>query len=444
MSEGREPLRSRGLRRARLRAYRFLLSQRAIYRALRAAVSPNLLLATSDEPRAGERFADFGVRATVLAYFADSPARAYQIRQWLPVFEKLHERHPILVLTRSLDSFTLLQRTTDLPLAFTRRLRDLEDALETTQAKVCLYVNNSTLNFQPLSWRRSLHVHLNHGESDKISMASNQAKAYDTVFVAGEAAERRYRDNLIDFGGDRLVRVGRPQLDIEFPRVLEPASRPSLMYAPTWEGDTPAMNYTSLAKYGLSLVERLLLHGAFRIVYKPHPRVVRGSPEVTGAHEAIVRALTDENATLPAPDQHVVAIEENILSLFSSCDILACDVSSVALDWLYLRTAAPLWIFDPYEDRERLVSASPLAASVGVVDAIVMDDVAGTLHASLADDPHRASREEARRFYFGELEPGESTRRFLEAVDELVSRRDALLAAKRADADGVEVGAGVV
>jgi CDP-Glycerol:Poly(glycerophosphate) glycerophosphotransferase len=440
MTDGREPLRSRGLRRTRLGAYRLLLSQRAIYRALRAAVSPNLMLATKDEPRSAERFADFGVSASVLAYFADSPARAYQIRQWIPVIEQLHERHPLLLLTRNVDSFTLLQETTELPLVFARRLRDLEDVLETTDAKVCLYVNNSMHNFQPLSWGRSLHVHLNHGESDKVSMASNQAKAYDAVFVAGEAAEQRYLDNLIAFDGDRLVRVGRPQLDSEFPALLEHASRPTVMYAPTWEGDTPAMNYTSLAKHGLSLVEKLLAHGALRVVYKPHPRVVRGSPEVTGAHEAIVKALTEANRSLPDPERHVVAVDGNILSLFSSCDLLACDVSSVALDWLYLRTEAPLWLFDPYGDRERLVSASPLAASVGVIDEAVMDDAAALLQTSLADDPHRASREEARRFYFGELAPGESTRRFLEAVDELVSRRDALLAAKRA---GVEVGAGV-
>ncbi len=441
MSEGRETLGSMALRRARLGAYRLLLSQRAVYRALRAAVSPNMLLATSAEPKASERFASFGVRATVLAYFADSPARAYQIRQWIPVLEQLHERQPVLLLTRNIDSFTLLRETTDLPMVFARRLRDLEDVLDTTDAKVCLYVNNSTQNFQPLSWRRSLHVHLNHGESDKVSMSSNQAKAYDVVFVAGEAAERRYLDNLIAFDGDRLVRAGRPQLDVELPRVLAPASRPTVMYAPTWEGDTAAMDYTSLAKYGGPLVEKLLAHGGFRIVYKPHPRVVQGSPPVTGAHERIIRALAAANRSLEPLERHVVEIEEDILPFFSTCDVLACDVSSVALDWLYLRTEAPLWLFDPYGDREQLVEASPLAASVGVIDAAAMRDVATTIEASLEDDSYRASREEARKFYFGDLAPGESTRRFLEAVDEVVARRDALLEAKRAS--GLEVGAGV-
>ncbi len=59
-----------------------------------------------------------------------------------------------------------------------------------------------------------MHIHVNHGESDKVSMVSNQAKAYDKVFVAGEAAVRRHRAALVDFDESTLVRVGRPQLDL--------------------------------------------------------------------------------------------------------------------------------------------------------------------------------------------------------------------------------------
>ena len=51
--------------------------------------------------------------------------------------------------------------------------------------KVGIYVNNSNRNFQSLNNPRMLHVHVNHGESDKLSSFSNQVKAYDRVFVAG-------------------------------------------------------------------------------------------------------------------------------------------------------------------------------------------------------------------------------------------------------------------
>ena len=55
-----------------------------------------------------------------------------------------------------------------------------------------VYVNNGWTNFQSLSFQQAVHIHVNHGESDKICMVSNQAKAYDKVFVAGEAAVRRH------------------------------------------------------------------------------------------------------------------------------------------------------------------------------------------------------------------------------------------------------------
>ena len=433
---------NRAVQNARIRLYRIVLSHRSAYSALRAAVAPDVLFAAGDG-RVGESLTELDLNSTaVLAYFADSPVRAYQLRQWLPALEQLDAEQRVVVLLRSLDSFNLFRKETRLPLVFARRLRDLEDMLEAVDPKVCLYVNNSMQNFQPLSWRRSLHAHLNHGESDKVSMFSNQAKAYDAVLVAGEAAERRYLDNLIGINPERLVRVGRPQLDVVLPRPVEAASRPTLLYGPTWEGDTPAMEYSSVAKHGVRLVESLLAHDGFRIVYKPHPRIAVGSPPVVKAHERIVKALDAANATLPEAERHVVEMKDDILRLFAACDLLVCDISSVALDWLYLRTEAPIWLFDPYDDRERLVATSPLAASVGVIDETAMADVAALLHASLAHDSHRPSREDARRFYFGDLGPGESTKRFLEAVDELAVRRDALLEAKQAG--GVEVGAGVV
>jgi hypothetical protein len=215
------------------------------------------------------------------------------------------------------------------------------------------------------------------------------------------------------------------------------------MYAPTWEGDTRAMDYTSLPKHGPRIVQALLGDGGFRVVYKPHPRIEEGSPPIVGAHRRIVELLAAANASLSAADRHVIEIEGDILPFFSGCDLLITDVSSVALDWLYLRTDAPLWICDPHDDREQLVRESPLAARTGVIDSSLVADLVGALRQSIGDDALLASREEARRFYFGDLNRGESTRRFLEALDEVVARRDALVSEKRRSGR-MEVGAGVV
>jgi hypothetical protein len=415
------------------------LAQTRVYRALLYRLSPMMLAQRKKEAISTKQFANLGVPAVTVVYFADPPTHSYQIDQWLPVFDQLHVRHPVLVVTRNLGTFRYLGDRTELPLVYARRLLDLEDILVGADPKICLYVNNAASNFNALSWRRALHVHLNHGESDKISMASNQAKAYDAVFVAGEAAEVRYKENLLDFDGANLVRVGRPQLDLEFRPALRPSKRRTVIYAPTWEGDTAAMDYTSLLRHGRQLVRRLVSDGAFRVVYRPHPRILMGSKAAVSVQESIVRTLGEANVGVAGVDRHVFDVETPIMALFPSCDVMICDVSSVALDWLYLRTDAPLWICDPHEDRDALVRASPLAGHTYVLDGSALPDVLTRIRESLESDERRSAREEARRFYFGDLVPGESTRRFLDAIDHLVARRDELVDAK--SGRGLEIGA---
>ena len=113
-----------------------------------------------------------------------------------------------------------------------------------------VYVNNGWTNFQSLSFQQAVHIHVNHGESDKICMVSNQAKAYDKVFVAGEAAVRRHAAALAWFDPAHLVRVGRPQLDLPVAPAVPPFGGPTITYAPTWEGEDDANNYTSVDRFG--------------------------------------------------------------------------------------------------------------------------------------------------------------------------------------------------
>ena len=417
------------------------IAQARVFPALLRRLPVGTLAVRPVKGISAKEFANIGIPADVIAYFPDDVTRAYQLEQWLPVFEQLERRHSVLVLTRSLGTFRHLQSRTRLPLVYVRRLADLEEVLERTDPKVCLYVNNASSNFQVLSWRRALHVHLNHGESDKISMASNQAKAYDVVAVAGEAAEVRYKENLLGFDGKNLVRVGRPQLDLEFPTALPASDRPTVMYAPTWEGETAAMDYSSMPKYGPELVRDVVADGRFRVVYKPHPRIAVGSSRVVKAHEDVMRRLRAASVGLPKNEQHVIELDTSILALFASCDAMVCDVSSVAVDWLYLRPEAPLWLCDPGEDRGAPVQASPLAAHAYILDGPALPGFAAQLRKNLETDSRRADREEARRFYFGDLAPGDSMQRFLDTIDAVAARRDALLAEKTGTLRGLAAAA---
>ncbi|MDN4175352.1 CDP-glycerol glycerophosphotransferase family protein [Nocardioides sp. SOB77] len=365
--------------------------------------------------------------ASILAYFADDTTRTYQLVQWLPVLELLHEQHPVGVVARDAEAAELLRTRTNLPVELAASFPELTELYAAVDPKVVLYVNNSMLNFQSLLHGRALHVHVNHGESDKQSMASNNAKAYDRVFVAGEAAVQRYVAELLELDTSRLVRTGRPQLDLRREALLEPTDRRTVLYAPTWEGDAEYNDYTSVDTIGPDVVRAALAVPDVRLVYKPHPKVVTSTtPAVREGHRAIL-ALLDEAARSEPAAGHVAILAGDILAVMPDCDAMVTDVSSVGLDWLYLRTERPIFITDRHHDAERLRQEVPVSRCADVIDDVDVLTLTGLLAARLDHDEHHLARVAMRHHYFDDLQVGDSTVRFLDAVGELAARRDALL-----------------
>ena len=442
MEASANPRQLRHRARHSLTVFREWVTTRRTYAKVLLRLSPRVLHTRTDASPSLSSMWNIRFSVDVIVYFPDDLLRIYQVEQWLPVFERLNEHHSVHVLTRNLSSFRFLQENTSLGILYARRVRDLNHMLQHSDPKLCLYVNNSGANFQMLSWPRVLHVHLNHGESDKISMASNQAKAYDRVFVAGDAAIDRYKTNLIDFDGSTLIPVGRPQLDLTKAAKLPKTTKRTVMYAPTWEGETDAMNYTSVNVFGDRLVRQLAQHNDVRLVYKPHPRVVTGTAPVMAAHERIVAAMKAANADRAAADRHVIALDGSILDLMAPCELLISDVSSVALDWLYLHTERPLWMTNPRDDEERLLHASPAAGGSYILAKDDMATAAAKILESLAEDTKKPSREQLRQYYFGDLAPGQSTQRFIEEIDALTSLRDKLVISHDTTPHRIELEAG--
>ena len=367
------------------------------------------------------------VPADIVAYFGDSPVRLYQLRQWLPVLERLNERHRVLVVLRHAASYHELEGVTSLRRVLVPEFAQLTELYTANDYRVALYVNNGARNFQSLSHQTMLHVHISHGESDKISMVSNQAKAYDYVFVAGEAAVRRHRAVLIGFDERKLVPIGRPQLDFVDRSPREPNGRRTVLYAPTWEGENASNNYTSVDLFGARIAAAALSLPTTRLVYKPHPRVPDSAArEIRAAHKSICRLIEDAARREPAAG-HQVVLDDDILNLISGADAMITDVSSVGLDFLYLATDKPLFVTDRRNDRDRLMTDAPVSGAADVVDATTIGSLAPMLAARLEHDEHREARERLRRFYFGDVSLGDSTRLFIDAVSRLVSERDALL-----------------
>jgi len=284
-----------------------------------------------------------------------------------------------------------------------------------------IYVNNGFTNFQSLAFQQAVHIHVNHGESDKICMVSNQAKAYDKVFVAGEAAIARHRAALAWFDAESLVKVGRPQLDLDVPNALPAFTGTTITYAPTWEGEDQVNNYTSVDCYGPQLVQGALQQPGARVVYKPHPRVIDADdPQVRRNHRLIVDLI--EQAGSP----HVYLPDANILGVLRQTDVLICDVSSVSLDHLYLRPDAHLLLTDRRSNRAQLLADTPIAAASTIIDATSIEQVAQNIGRHL-DDTQVQRRLELRDYYFDGLAPGESTARFWRELNHSIHEHDVAL-----------------
>lgn len=359
--------------------------------------------------------------ADIALYFPDQPAKLYQLLQWLPVFENQPELRTIVVV-RNLETYNELRTQTSLQVLLVPRYEILMALYDRADFHAVIYVNNGWTNFQSLSFQQAVHIHVNHGESDKICMVSNQAKAYDKVYVAGQAAIDRHAAAIAWFDPSHLVSVGRPQLDLDVANPLAESDLTTITYAPTWEGEDEVNNYTSVDLYGPQIIEAVLAIPHARVVYKPHPRVLESAnPIVRANHKKIVSLIT--NAGVP----HVYLPNANILGILPNTDLLVADVSSVTLDFLYLTPESPILLTDRRSNPSQLAADSPMSAACGVVDQNSILHIRELLTTTLGVDSHHDDRARMRTYYFGDTAKGASTQSFWSAITSEIAAHDSAL-----------------
>ncbi len=354
-------------------------------------------------------------------YFTDKRVNLYQLRQWYEPMRRLAEKHPVVVISRSIATTAILLQECPLPVFYGPTIGDVESFVAGQPIKVAFYVNQNMRNFQMMRFPGMFHVFVSHGESDKIYMASNQVKAYDYCFVAGDAAVERIKDRLIDFDADRrLIRIGRPQVDVVAPGPQLPADgRQVVLYAPTWEGDRPSMTYGSVASHGVELVRALVGTGRHRVIYRPHPRTGVYDRAFAAAGEQIAGLLAEANRRDPGAG-HVLDTESPFGWHLAAADVCVCDISAVAFDWL--ATGKPMLLTEPVAaeaeiDRSGIAGRVPMLRAAEAASVVpLLDPVAGP--------GRREQFREITRHYFGDTTPGASMRRFLEACEQVMKLRD--------------------
>lgn len=270
-------------------------------------------------------------------FFGGLASDLYQVQQWLPVFEEFQDELPTIILMKDATAALKLARTSRLPIRLAGSADAIEPLASQWDLRAMFYVNNNLANFSVLRLASFKHIHLSHGESEKASMTSNQLKAYDYCFVAGQASADRIMSALPLFERSHLKLVGRPQLEHLVTARPFPAAfgRKSVLYAPTWEGDRPAMAYSSVADAGEAWITELLADDSIRVIYRPHPK--------TGTRDACARAADQrirgaiESAVKAQPEAgHLVDTGMDCNPAMISADVAIFDMSAMAMDFSVL------------------------------------------------------------------------------------------------------------
>ncbi|WP_073706367.1 CDP-glycerol glycerophosphotransferase family protein [Glutamicibacter sp. 0426] len=355
-------------------------------------------------------------RYQVALYFADAMVNAYQIRQWYEPLKQLAKRVPVVIITRLPESALALREECAIPVHYAPTIEDVEKLVNSQDLRVVFYVNQNIRNFQMMRFNAPDHVFISHGESEKAYMWSNQLKAYDYVFSAGQAARDRLGLHLRNFdAGHRTRLIGRPQIDVDY---LAPYSinhsLPTVLYAPTWEGDRPSMNYGSLLSHGEGLIDALIKDGGFNIIFRPHPRSGINSAQYGQAVERVRDKLNSANST--ATGRLLFDDTTHWGWQWVQSDICITDISAVAYD--FLATGKPMFVTTPVSE-EATISDSPALSKVPSLAAAQSADSPALIRSALLEE--NAGFKEVVEYYFGDVAKGASMQRFIDESLNLVN-----------------------
>ncbi|WP_292834438.1 hypothetical protein [Microbacterium sp.] len=359
----------------------------------------------------------------VAVYFADGAVNMYQIRQWYKPLAVLARTWPVVVLSRNAHGARALLMDGALPVAFVPTVRSLEKYIAEQDIRIVLYVNQNTRNFQMFRYGHRWHVFINHGESDKMYMTTNQFKAYDYALIAGDAARARLRRVLWDYDfATRTIAIGRPQAD-HYSGALpySPDERTVVLYAPTWEGDRPSAHYGSVRTHGEALAAGILASPAHRLIYRPHPRSGVVDPEYGAVNARIINMIRSANRADSAA-QHVFDDGADLGWQLAAADVAVVDISAMVYD--RLAAGKPLLVTRPADNRA-VVDTHGYLGDAEWLDAAASGDIVAAVR-RLQDDPLAVERlGEWVRHYFGDASPGAATARFHGAIAELMDRWEA-------------------
>lgn len=266
----------------------------------------------------------------VIVHLSGPATGAYQINTWLESLESLDRR--VFIVLRDPPLFAQMGPTSIPSL----ELRDPGELLmlDFSSARIALYPSNTGNNIHLLRLPSVMSAFIGHGDSDKSASNNPFSRAYDELWVAGEAGADRYRRSGLGIGETQYRFVGRPQVHgIAREPLLGDEPVPTVLYAPTWEGVNHDQEYSSVSAVGVQVVEALLAaEPPVRVVFKAHP--------FTGQRDAKYRAVLARIAALIDSASARTGIDHRVIKggsineWFNRSSAMITDISSVVSDFV--------------------------------------------------------------------------------------------------------------
>jgi len=333
----------------------------------------------------------------------------YQIEQWVKPLKEL--KNKILFITKSKKIIEPVLEKTNFPTISLKYHQDM-DILQDRSA-TCIYVNSSIINHHMLKLQNHKHVLLLHGESDKVSSFSPHASYYDYLFVSGKAAIDRYIHNGINIPQNKFRIIGRPQTDCI--KITNKQNQiKTLLYAPTWEGETELANYSSVKNMAIPMLNWVNNNQPnVKIIFKPHPLSTDSKKIIDHINSINEKSKIRHEVVLPGS-------AKNLIDCFNESDLLITDISGVLAD--FLRSEKPFIVTDPSGLGEDEMTTNNLTTRGGYILDKNISNIEKIFNNIInRNDPLHVTRKENKSYILGEF-TGSSTDRFIMEIKTILER----------------------
>ncbi len=272
------------------------------------------------------------------------------LKPWIPLLDALGMEY--IVVTRMMDVYERM--TVDYPHVRTSLVKSSADADALLEAFPSLagffYLSNTANCNQFLRYPGYRHVFLGHGDSDKHASMNRLFKAYDEIFVAGQAHIDRFAAADFDASAMHFRIIGRPD-SRPLLAGLEQRQRgaPHIIYIPTWEGYYADQNYSSLA-LAASLLETAHRVSGLPIIGKLHPVTGAVREEYRNSDKRIAKQLGLDASQLRFVDRH-----GKLTDLLDPAAIYICDISATVSECLVMDR--PIFVYIPRDQQVRIINS---------------------------------------------------------------------------------------